>query len=183
MKLRELLSIKKSQMGVALTELMVGIAVVSAIGSVMVATIVQTDAIGTSSHNRIVSVNHVHNAGYWIQVDTKMAQTIHLDNGDSGLPLILNWVEWDNAEHQVTYTVTNDELLRIQSVNSSTPNAISIAQSVNMAPDFTNCEFADGVLNFTLTTSEGNGSHMNTETRVFSFKPRAELVVLGTYGG
>ena len=183
MKLSKLLSIKKSQCGVALMELMVGIAVVGAIGGVMVTTIIQTDAIGTSNHNRIVSVNYVHNAGYWIQVDAKMAQTVHLDDGDSGLPLILNWVEWDNTEHQVTYAVKDDELLRIHSVNSSTPNAISIAQSINTSPEFTNCEFDDGVLNFTLTTSEGYDSRMNTETRVFSFKPRAELVVLDTHGG
>lgn len=182
MKLSRLLSIRKSQRGIALMELMVGIAVIGAIGGVMVTTIIQTDAIGTSSRNHIVSVNYVHNAGYWIQVDAKMAQTVHLDDGDSGLPLTLSWVEWDNTKHQVTYALKDDELLRIHSVNSSTPNAISIAQSVNTEPDFTNCEFTDGMLNFTLTTSEGYESRMNTETRVFSFKPRAELVVLETSG-
>jgi len=168
----------KAQGGVTLVELMVGIAITGAIGGVIVMTIIQLDTVGSSNTNRIVSVNYVQNAGYWIQVDTKVAQTIELDAGDSGLPLILNWVDWDNTEHQVSYSLDGDKLQRIQSINSGSPNVLVVAQSVDAEPDLTNCEFVDGMLNFTLTTTEGSGTRGNTETRVFSFKPRAELVVL-----
>lgn len=178
MKWRRLISMIKAQSGAALAELMVGIAITGAIGGVMVMTIIQTDTVGTSNTNRIVSVNYVQNAGYWIQVDTKMAQTIELDAGDSGLPVVLNWVDWDSTEHQVSYSVSGDKLQRIHLINSGSPHVIFVAQSVDTEPNLTNCEFVDGVLNFTLTTAEGSGKRGNTETRMFSFKPRVELVVL-----
>ncbi len=185
MILRKLSSIIKSQKGIALTELLVGIAITSAIGGVLVMTIIQTDDVGTSSRNRIVSVNYVHNAGYWIQVDAKMAHSIEVDEGDSGLPLTLSWVEWDNTAHQVTYLVADGELQRIHSANSGSPMTIAIARSVDADPDLTNCQYANGVIDFKLTTTEGSGRRANTETRTFSFKPRSEIVTLedGEDGG
>ena len=175
---RMLSAIKNAQNGIALPEVLIGIAITGVISGVMVMTLLQTDDIGTSNRNRMVSVNYVHNAGYWIQVDAKMAHTITVDGSDSGLPLTLNWIEWDNTTHQVTYSLEDGNLQRAHSFNGGTPMANVIAQSVETDSDLTNCQFADGVLTFKLTTTEGNGPRSNTETRVFNYKPRSELVIL-----
>lgn len=168
----KLASLNNGESGVTLPETLMGLLVSGAICGVMSMILVQTNDVVVASRNHMVTVNDAHNAGYWIQVDTKMAQTVEVDSGPSGLPLTLNWVDWDNTEHEVTYFINEDELNRSHSVNSGSPSVITVAESINTAPILTNCDYVDGVLTFTITTTEGNDAHENSETRVLNYEPR-----------
>lgn len=158
--------------GMALSETLMGLLVSAAICGVMSMILVQTNDVIVANRNHMVTVNQAHNAGYWIQVDTKMAQTVEVDGGVSGLPLNLSWVDWDNTEHDVTYSIQNDELLRTHIANSGTPSVLAVADSIDTAPYLTHCEYVDEVLTFTITTTEGTGSHESSETRILNYEPR-----------
>ncbi|NQT74130.1 MAG: hypothetical protein HQ553_15410 [Chloroflexi bacterium] len=164
--------INKEESGLTLPDTLMGLIVSGAICGVMSVIIVQTNDIVVDNRNHMVTVNQAHNAGYWIQVDTKVAQTVEVDEGVSGLPLTLSWVDWDNTEHEVTYSTQNNELLRTHTVNSGTPSVLAVAGSIDTAPYQTNCEYVDGVLTFTITTTEGSGTHQSSETRVLNYEPR-----------
>jgi len=164
--------INKEESGVTLPETLMGLLVSAAICGVMSMILVQTNDVVVANRNHMVTINQAHNAGYWIQVDTKMAQTVEVDEGVSGLPLTLSWVNWDNTEHEVTYLIDNDELKRTHSVNSESPNVLTVAKSINTSSSLTNCEYVDGVLTFTITTTEGSGTHQSSETRVLNYEPR-----------
>ncbi len=169
----KLLSINREESGFTLPELLIGVLLTSVLCSVMAMIIIQTNNVVLTNRNHMVSVNQVHNAGYWIQVDTKMAQTVDVDAGASGLPLTLSWTEWDNTNHEVIYAVQNNTLQRIHSVNNGSPITTAIARSVDPASDMTNCQFVDGVLTFKLTSTEGSGPQESSETRTFKFEPRS----------
>ncbi len=173
MKPYKILSINEEEGGFSLPELLMGVLLTSALCSVMAMIIVQTNNVVLTNRNHMVSVNQVHNAGYWIQVDTKMAQTVDVGPGASGLPLTLSWTDWDNTNHEAIYQVQNNTLQRVYTVNSGLPITNEIARSVDSVSDMTNCQFADGILTFKLTSTEGSGSQESRETRVFKFEPRA----------
>lgn len=164
--------INKEESGVTLPETLMGLLVSGAICGVMSMILVQTNDVVVANRNHMVTINQAHNAGYWIQVDTKVAQTVEVDEGVSGLPLTLNWVDWDNTEHEVIYSIDADELKRTHSVNDGSPNVTIVAKSIDTAPGLTNCDYVDGVLTFTITTTEGNDRHRSSETRVLNYEPR-----------
>lgn len=182
-ELSKLLSIvNKDHKGFTLIELLVGLAITGAIGGGIVTTIIQTNDTVIRNRNHLDCVIRVHQAGYWIQVDTKAARTVELDPGDTGLPVTLNWYDWEDREFEVTYDVVADELQRNLSINGSEVSTMTIASSVVSGSPSTSCRFVDtdappdgmgDVLVFTLTVTEGSAQNQKTETRIFKFEPKA----------
>ncbi len=173
MKPHKVLSIGKDESGFSLPELLMGLLLTTSLCTVIAAILVHTNNVVLTNRNHMVTVNQVHNAGYWIQVDTKMAQTIDVDPGTSGLPLILSWTEWDNTNHEVVFELQNSSLQRTHTINSGPSSIHEIARSVDPASDMTNCQFVDGILTFKLTSTEGSGPQESSETRTFKFEPRS----------
>ncbi|MBT4512176.1 MAG: hypothetical protein HOC20_08215 [Chloroflexi bacterium] len=171
--LRRWSSIDNSQNGLGLIELLVGIAITSLISGVLVMSIIQTDRTVSKNRNHVASVSRVHNAGHWIHTDAQMAQTVEVDDDESGLPLILAWTDWDNEHHQITYAIEEGDLTRSHVIVDGAANKNLVAQSVNISPEMTNCAFSSGVLTFKLTVTEGEGPRASSETRVFEVVPRA----------
>ena len=169
----KLSSINKEESGFSLPELLMGLLITSALCTVMAMIIVHSNNVVLTNRNHMVTVNQVHNAGYWINMDSKMAQTIEVDSGASGLPLTISWTEWDNTSHEAVYKVENSTLQRVHTVSSGTPVTNQIARSVDPSPDMTNCQFVDGILTFKLTSTEGSHSQESSETRIFKFEPRS----------
>jgi len=168
---RALGAINKNQKGLTLIEILVAIAVSSFIGVGIMAAISQMFTVNALSTNHVNAVKQVEKAVYWLSRDAQMAQIVQ-PAGGSGFPLNLSWVEWDNAGHQVTYTLENDKLRRSHSVNGGEPSWITVAEHMNTNPEKLNCQFASGVFTFKVTTSI-SGFRSASETRTAQVIPRA----------
>jgi len=162
--------LKKNQRGFTLIEVIVAIAISSMIAVGMTMAISQVFNVNALSNNRVTAVKQVENAAYWINRDAQMAQIVQ-PNGDSGFPLNLSWVEWDNTMHQVSYTLEDSNLHRSHSVNGGEPSQRVVAAHINSDVDMTNCQFADGVLTFKVTASV-SGFRSATEIRIAQVIPR-----------
>ena len=123
------------------------------------------------STNLVMAVKQVENAAYGITRDVRMAQTIQ-PSGDSGFPLSLSWVEWDNTTHQVSYAINNGELRRSHSINGAQPIQTVIAEHISSDTDKTSCQYANGVLTFKVTASV-SGFRPASETRMAQVIPRS----------
>ena len=168
----KLLQLNNEERGIGLPETLMGLLVSGSICGVMSLIIVQSNDVIVENRNHMVTVNQAHNAGYWIQVDAKMAQSIEVDDDVSGLPLTLSWVDWDNTEHDVEYSIRNDQLIRTNTINNGPSSVLVVADPIDTAPYKTHCEYVDGVLTFTITTLEGDGKHQTSETRTLNYEPR-----------
>ena len=164
--------INKNQRGFTLIELVVAITITALIVGGVTMAIFQVFDVNGRSTTRMTAVKQVENAVYWISRDAKMAQDVQPDE-DSGFPLNLTWVEWDNTVHQITYTLENGELERNHYIDDGEPTETVVARHINPDPEMTNCQFVGGVLTFELTAALG-GFRPASETRVCEVIPRPD---------
>jgi hypothetical protein len=63
------------------------------------------------AEDRLTTVSHVENAGYWISSDAYIADNVLADDLTPPAFLIFKWTEWgysdDNVYHSATYTIEN----------------------------------------------------------------------------
>ena len=168
----KVLSISRGQKGFTAIEMLVAVAITSLIGGGVVTAISLTVNTSVRNSDHALAVNEFRNAVYWIRRDAKMAQTIQIDAGESGLPLVLSWVEWDNSQHNVTYELDNGKLMRIYSVDGD-ESTILVAENVD--PTSTSFNFFGGILTFDLTISTGEGSRTVNESQECTVDPRPGL--------
>ena len=155
-----------------LTELLVAIGISGIILLVASMAIFQVLSVNALDNTNMKAVKQVENAVYYIGRDAQMAQTVQT-GGESGLPLNLSWVQWDNTVVQVTYAIQNSELRRDYSVNGGEPTSTVVAQHINTESGATNFQFSDGVLTFKITASL-DGYRPASETRVCQIIPRPQ---------
>ena len=74
-----------------------------------------------------------------------MSQTIDT-SGSSGFPLTLGWVDWNNGEHEVVYTIDGARLERAYSQGGVLSNETLIAEFISDEEELTNCVSDNGVL-------------------------------------
>ena len=126
--------INKDQRGLALIDLIVAIAITSAITGGIAMAIFQVFNINTQSSNHMLAVRQVQTAGYWISHDTQMAQITDPDPVDDGTTLgtevlTLTWVGWprldlednqliDSYEVHYTYDDNSLRLWRYQKITT-----------------------------------------------------------------
>jgi len=103
-----------------------------------------------------------------------MAQDVQ-PGEDSGFPLNLTWVEWDDTVHQVIYTLEDGELERNHSVNDGEPTETVVARHIDPDSAMTNCQYVGGVLTFKITATVDSGSQVASDTRVCEVIPRPGL--------
>jgi prepilin-type N-terminal cleavage/methylation domain-containing protein len=161
-----------NQKGFTLVELLVSVAIIGILAPVLNLLIVHIQNVNASESNHMLAVKQIEKAIYWISMDTQMAQSIQPDAGDSGFPLSLYWVGWDNTTTNITYTVQNNELLRSRSINGNTVETVA-AQYVNEDSESTNCTYNGKSLIFTITISTGGYKPAN-ETRTCIIMPKSQ---------
>lgn len=167
-----MISVSRGQKGFTAVEMLVAVTIAGLIGGGVVMGIAQTVNTSVRNSDHTVAVNEFRNAVYWIRRDAKMAQTIQVDVGESGLPLVLSWAEWDNSQYGVTYDLDNDKLMRTQSVDG---DESTIVVANNIDPALTSFVFAGGMLTFDITISVGEGSRTISESQECTVDPRPGL--------
>lgn len=135
--------INKNQKGFTLIELIIVIAITGLIIGAITVTILQLFNISDRSDSHMLAVRQVQNAGYWINLDTQMAQSVETDGGTTGFPLKLTWSnEWDGNTYQVIYSLADSELRRSYKVNDGDPNVTLVAEYIDQAD--TSCGLTGG---------------------------------------
>ncbi len=161
--------VNKEQRGFTIIEILVSIAIAGVLAAGIVATIHQTFKVNESANEHMVTVQQVENAGYWVNKDALMAQTI-TPGGGAGFPLSLSWISWAGNSMQVTYNLSGDSIRRSVSVNGGAPTQVLVAQNVDPDPLKTSCSFADSVLTLNVTAAVDD----TFETRTYRIKPRPD---------
>ena len=182
---RKLGLLKRNQKGFTLIEMIVAIAISSAIGGGILLSIYQTISYQAMDKARMNCVKNVENAIHYIIQDAQMAQKIEPDaDVDGFFPLVLTWTEWDVAspeyEHVVTYSLTgsgSSELER-QHLASDTcggepkKDLNVVGRDMIPDPDKTNCGYTGGVLTLELTATITGYPKEISETRDIEILPR-----------
>jgi prepilin-type N-terminal cleavage/methylation domain-containing protein len=165
---RRLRSFLKKQNGFTLIEILVSLVIMSLIS--LGATMATGQIISqTSKNNNLTTANRqALNAVHWISQDAQMAQIMEDDAGPNGFPLRLEWTQWDNSEHEVIYTLQNNEISRSYSVDGGTAAVTLVGQYINEGPTLTKCMVNNNVLTIKITSSVGEGD------RVVDFTKEAE---------
>jgi hypothetical protein len=126
--------------------------------------VLQVWTINASVGNRMTALKQVENAVHWLGRDAQMAQYT-TPAGASGFPLNLQWVEWDNTDHDVTYSIVDGRLQRAESIDGLAPVAVVLASHIDSNAASTNCSYTDGALSYKIT-SKINGFRSANEARV-----------------
>ena len=165
-------SVYRGQRGFSAAEMLVALTIASIIGGGVVMSISQVLNTSVQNSDHTVATKQVRNVIYWVRRDAKMAQTVQVDAGVSGLPLVLSWDDWDSTQHEVTYTLVGDKLMRSHAINSGTPTSLLVAENINTDPALTNCAYDGTMLSFEVTVTVGVGSRVINETQEFEVDPR-----------
>jgi prepilin-type N-terminal cleavage/methylation domain-containing protein len=168
--------INKNQRGFTLIEMLISVAIISAIIGGIATTTFQMYTYNAQSNAHMNAIKQVENAFHWISRDATMAQTV-LDTDDPATTgvtefLVLNWTEWNNDIHRVAYVLEGNEFQRRHSVNNGEAKQIALAQYIE--PANTTCNWDDvlGKLTVALTATVSHGSQVVTETRILEVVPR-----------
>jgi prepilin-type N-terminal cleavage/methylation domain-containing protein len=163
---QKLKSLKKSQAGFTLIEIIAAVAITGIIS--LGASISTGQVLNQTSRNNdyTTASRNTLNALHWISHDVSMAQTI---NGAEGFPLTedlaLSWIGWDNTEYSANYTLDNGILRRVYSEGGQV-NTTFIAEYINSDAALTSCISDNGTLTVTITCSVGEGDKIINVTKV-----------------
>jgi len=168
--------ITKNQKGFTLIEVLIAMVITAFITGAIAVAISQvfTGNARTSSH--MTAVRQVQNTGYWISQDAQMAQNIVTeDNPDTAkLELVaLTWTEYgaDGDEHQVVYSLEDNELSREHYTNREPDSLPDTTTAVARHIDSITRQFVDGKLSLTVTAYV-DGWKPASETRTYEVIPR-----------
>jgi len=166
--LRRLGLIVFNQRGFTLIELLVAMAIGGLIIGGITITICQTLVHPAKANDQMTVVKQVENAIDCMRYDVVQAQAVE-PSGDSGFPLKLRWVDWNNTRSEVTYRLQNGELQRCY-ITYDADGAITfnqtrvVADYIDSNVEMTNCHVDDRTLALKITATI-DGYKTSSETR------------------
>lgn len=169
-----MMKLLRDERGVTLIELVIAIAIASAIAGVITMSIFQVFSINTRSSNHMVAVRQVQQAGKDVSEDVLQARVVQLDpDGECSLPwalMTLTWTDWDGPTHTIVYTITDEhQLLRTHSIDDNgMVSETSRIVATHIVCDETSVARHGTRLVFTVTSRVGGHS----ETRVYEITRR-----------
>jgi prepilin-type N-terminal cleavage/methylation domain-containing protein len=175
MILSKLKSLKRSQAGFTLIEVIAAVAITGLIS--LGASIATGQVLNQTSRNNdyTTASRNTLNALHWISRDVTMAQTI---DGWEGFPqsedLSLSWIGWDNTEYSANYTLDNGILRRVYSEGGQV-NTTFIAGNINSDAALTSCISDNGTLTVKITSSVGAGGKIVNVTKVRKIASRPNI--------
>jgi prepilin-type N-terminal cleavage/methylation domain-containing protein len=186
MILRKLGLINKNQRGVTLLELLLVIAMTGVISGGITMTFFQTLTGTVRANNRVIAISQAQNAGYWVSNYAQLAQVVVVDHDDpTGFPLVLSWIDWDDTENEVTYTLEDmvgGEMVQLKqsyAVDDEDPVETVVAQFIDPDPANTHVIYVDtngddveDTVILTMKVIVGSGEQEQVETRVYNITPR-----------
>ena len=183
---RKLSLINRNQKGFTMIEMLVAIAISSAIGGGILLSIYQTSSYQAMDRARMNCVKNLENAIHYIIQDAQMAQKIEPDTDADGFPLVLTWVEWDETNPEYVNEVTyrrpvsgSSELerqhLAYDTLGGKTKDEVNVlARYIEWDSTKTNCGYSGGVLTLELTAAITGFPKEISETRSMEIIPRPD---------
>ena len=182
MKIKKL---RKDERGFSLLELLIVIALTGLVTAAITMTVFQVFNMNTRTANRMAAVSQVQHAGKLVSEDILEAQGVN-STESSGFPLTLTRIDpATNNTYEVIYTLvdmTSGDYERLERKLTITPTEGEPTTTVSIVAEYiddtidpitaeprTNCDWAGGVLTFTVTATVGEES----ETRVYQVTPRS----------
>ena len=171
---------KLGEKGFTLIELLIAITIMVAASGAAGAAIFQVLRNNQRNSDYMTVVRQVQSAGYWINRDAGMAQsvTVNLTLPDF---LILSWTEQNSGDpYEVTYILEDmpegqlKKMLRNQSINGTDNTTTLVAQYIDPDPQKTSCNLTSGILTLTVTSTVSDGSLTQSETRIYKVVPRPD---------
>jgi hypothetical protein len=151
-------------------EMVAVVAVMAVIGGSLTSTIYQMYTAADLGANRLAAIKEVESAVYWVSRDVQMAQVLEVGSG-SGLPFTINWVEWDNADYQIAYSLEGGDLVRRYSIDGGASVRQLVARNISADAELTNCQFSGGQFTLKVSAMLG-GFRPSLETRICKVSPR-----------
>ena len=133
-------------------ELLIALALTGLITTGITMIISQTLTGSARSSNHMAAVREVQEAGYWVSLYTYAAQDLTI-TGDSGFPLTLHWVDFDEDEwHKVEFSLDSSGLRGSYYVDSGggyvldeeKTGKIPVFEFINPDKTKTNCQVSGG---------------------------------------
>ena len=175
MNLHKFWAIRENQKGFTMIEVIAVTLITGLLGIGVAMASTQVVKQGASNSDYTTASRHTMNAIYWVSRDAQMSQTLE-PGEESGFPLILGWTEWDNSEHQVVYSVSEDNnLRRSYSINGGEQRQTVVAQYINSVSENTTCEVNGDNLTLKVTCTVGTGSNAVSVTKEREITPRPDL--------
>jgi type II secretory pathway component PulJ len=120
----------RSQTGFTVIEMIIGIALTGILGGGIITAIYQINRINDASKARVIAVQQVENALYYINRDFQMAQNVQINGEDYWIRL--TWKEWEqNNTNEADYVLEDGVLTRSYYVNSQLESAKPVASNIS----------------------------------------------------
>jgi len=163
-----------SESGLTLIELLIAIAIIGALGAVVVMAIFGLLTSSRQANDAETVVSQLRAAEHWMTRDALTSQIVTPDAVDpTGFPLVLSWTSFDGTAHMVTYSLPNSQtaglrqLQRVAEVGGI-PETLILADYLD--PAVARCTYVARTLTVTLGATYGDAA----EVRTFEAKPRSD---------
>ena len=157
------------QNGYTLIEIILGLALAALLTTGITVFAMQTVNATSDSKERMHAIMQVENAGYWVSRDIQMSGNFTLGD-NAGFPLQMLRIDTDQNEYEVTYSFSENNIIRSQVKNEEGPFQSIIAQNINTAESLTNLSDTSGLLIFNITSTYGDVD----VSRTYKIKPRLD---------
>lgn len=118
--------------GFTLIEVLIALTITGLIMGGISTAIIQMFSVSDQNTNAITAQRQVQQVGFYVSRDGQTAQTISTGNdpAGTGFPIIFEWTSWDGDEFEITYTLQDGVVGRIERVNSILITSQSIATNI-----------------------------------------------------